>query len=76
MIRDALDPTHESEKVHESEDEEAIPSYRQLRAMLAVMDTDSHTENRDVKKDHLSPQDEEDLEETELNTILMKIGPF
>jgi len=40
------------------------------------MDTDSHTENRDVKKDHLSPQDEEDLEETELNTILMKIGPF
>ena len=28
------------------------------------MDTDSHTENRDEKKDQLSPQDEEDLEET------------
>ena len=33
MIRDALDPAHESKKVHvkeESEDEEAIPSYQQL----------------------------------------------
>ena len=57
MIRDALDPAHESEKVHvkeESEDEEAILSYRQLRATLAAMDTDRHTENRDEKKDQLS----------------------
>ena len=33
MIRDALDPAPESEKVHvkeESEDEEAISSYQQL----------------------------------------------
>ena len=67
MIRDALDPAHESEKVHvkeKSEDEEAILSYQQLNTMLAAMDTDSHTENRDEKKDQLSPQDEEDLEET------------
>ena len=48
MIRDALDPAHESEKVHvkeKSEDEEAILSYQQLNTMLAAMDTDSHTEN-------------------------------
>ena len=67
MTRDALDPAHESEKVHvkeKSEDEEAILSYQQLNTMLAAMDTDSHTENRDEKKDQLSPQDEEDLEET------------
>ena len=57
MIRDALDPAHESEKVHvkeESKDEEAILSYQQLRATLAAMDTDHHTENRDEKKDQLS----------------------
>ena len=57
IIRDALDPAHESEKVHvkeESKDEEAILSYQQLRATLAAMDTDRHTENRDEKKDQLS----------------------
>ena len=57
IIRDALDPAHESEKVHvkeESKDEEAILSYQQLRATLAAMDTDHHTENRDEKKDQLS----------------------
>lgn len=31
--------------------------------MIAAMGTNSHTENRDEKKDQLSPQDEEDLEE-------------
>ena len=31
--------------------------------MIAAMGTNSHTENRDEKKDQLSPEDEEDLEE-------------
>lgn len=65
MIRDTLDPAHESEKVHVkegSEEEESKPDYRQLN-MLSAMNTDSHAENRDEKKDQLSPQDEEDSKE-------------
>ena len=78
MIREALDPAHEFEKVpvkqesesenvpviKESENEEAIPSYRQLNEWLAAMTANEHVEDRDEKKDQLSPQDEEDLEET------------
>ena len=65
MIRDTLDPAHESEKVHVkegSEEEESKPDYRQLN-MLSAMNADSHAENRDEKKDQLSPQDEEDSKE-------------
>ena len=89
MIRDALDPAHEFEKVpvkeeievgkvpvkqeresekvpviKESENEEAIPSYWQLNEWLAAMTANEHVEDRDEKKDQLSPQDEEVLEET------------
>ena len=66
MIRDALDPAHESERVpikEESEEEESKPSYRQLRSMLAAMNTNSHLESGDEKEEQLSPQDEKDLEE-------------
>ena len=67
MIRDALDTAHESEKVpviKEGENEEAIPSYWQLNKWLAAMTDNEHVEDRDEKKDQLSPQDEKDLEET------------
>ena len=78
MIRDALDPAPESEKVHvkeeseeikihakeKDEEKEAIPSYWQLNEMLAAMTAQEQVEDRDEKKDQLSPQDEKDLEET------------
>ena len=57
----------ESEKVpviKESENEEAIPSYWQLNEWLAAMTANEHVKDRDEKIDQLSPQDEEDLEET------------
>ena len=64
MIRDALEPTPESEKVHlkeesaekkvsieeESEEKEAIPSYRQLNEMLAAMTAQEKAEVRDERK--------------------------
>ena len=65
MIRDALDPAHESERVpikEESEEEESKPSYRQLRSMLAAMNTNSYLESGDEKEEQLSLQDEKDLE--------------
>ena len=77
MIRDHLDPASESEKVHvkeeseekklpvkeESEEKEAIPTYRQFNKMLAAMTANECVKDRDEKKDQLSPEDEEDLEE-------------
>ena len=80
IIRDALDPAPKSEKVHvkeesegekvlvkeEDEEKEAIPTYRQLNEMLAAIAANEHVEDRDEKKDQLSPQHEEDLEETAL----------
>ena len=50
--------------IKKSENEEAIPSCRQLNKWLATMTANEHVEDRDEKKDQLSPQDEEDLEET------------
>ena len=47
----------------ESEEKKAIPSYQQLNEWLATMTANEHVEDRDEKKDQLSPQDEEDLEE-------------
>ena len=78
IIRDALDPAPDSErfmlkrkvrgkKVHvreESEEQEARPGYRQLNEWLAAMTANEHVKDRDEKIDQLSPQDEEDLEET------------
>ena len=52
MIRDALDPLHESERVkvkEEEEDTDSKPSYRQLREKLAAMNTSSHLESGDKK---------------------------
>ena len=77
IIRDALDPAPDSEKVHvkeeseekevhvreESEEKKAIPSYQQLNERLATMTANEHVKDTDEKKDQLSPQDEEDLEE-------------
>ena len=75
IIRDALDPAPESEKVHfkeeseektvvkPEEDEEDPPDYRQLRKMLAVMITQEQIKDRDEKQDQLSPQNKEDLDE-------------
>ena len=48
----------------ESEEKKAIPSYQQLNEWLATMTANEHVKDRDEKKDQLSPQDEEDLEET------------
>ena len=63
MIRDALDPTHESKKIKEVKgDEEINPSYRQLRGMLATMSTHDNPENEDEQENSLSPQDEDTLE--------------
>ena len=63
MIRDALDPTHESEKIKEvREDKEINPSYRQLRGMLAAMSTHDNPETEDEQENSLSPQDEDILE--------------
>ncbi|CAN0287747.1 unnamed protein product [Rangifer tarandus platyrhynchus] len=60
---DALDPTHESEKIKEvREDEETNPSYRQLRGMLAAMSTHDNPETEDEQENSLSPQDEDTLE--------------
>ena len=67
LIRDALDPLHESERIKVKEEEEDIdskPSYQQLREMLAAMNTNSHLESGDEKEEQLLPQDEKDLEET------------
>ena len=67
MTRDVLDPAHEFEKVpviKKSENEEAIPSYRQLNEWLAAMTANEHVKDRDEKKDQLSPQFEKGLEET------------
>ena len=47
----------------ESEEKKAIPSYQQLNEWLATMTANEHVKDRDEKKDQLSPQDEEDLEE-------------
>ena len=66
MIRDALDLTHESERVKvkgNENDDECKPSYQQLREMLAALNTNSHPEGGDEKEKQLSPQDEKDLEE-------------
>ena len=57
----------ESEKlpvIKESKNEEAIPSYWQLNKWLATMTANEHVEDRDEKKDQLSPHYEKDLEET------------
>ena len=65
MIRDALDPLHESEKIKvkgEEEDTDSKLSYQQLREMLAAMNTNSHLQSGDEKEEQLSPQDEKDLE--------------
>ena len=63
MIRDALDPTHESKKIKEVKgDEEINPSYRQLRGMLATMSTHDNPENEDEQENSLSPQDKDTLE--------------
>ena len=66
VVRDALDPTHESErvKVKENKDNaEPKSSYQQLKQMLAAMNINSHPENGEEKEKQLSPHDEEDLEE-------------
>ena len=74
IIRDALDPAPESEKVHlkeesadkkvsieeESDEKEATPSYRQLNQMIAAMTAQEKVIDRDDKKEQVS--DEEDLE--------------
>ena len=59
MIRDALDPLHESERVkvkEEEEDTDSKPSYRQLREKLAAMNTNSHLESGDKKKNNFCPK--------------------
>ena len=54
MIRDALDPLHESKKIKvkgEEKDTDSKPNYQQLREMLAAMNTNSHLESRDEKEE-------------------------
>ena len=66
MLRDDLDPLHESKKIkvkREEEDTDSKPSYQQPREMLAAMNTNSHLESGDEKEEQLSSQDEKDLEE-------------
>ena len=66
MLRDDLDPLHESKKIkvkREEEDTDSKPSYQQPREMLAAMNTNSHLESGDEKEEQLSPQDEKDLKE-------------
>ena len=66
MLRDDLDPLHESKKIkvkREEEDTDSKLSYQQLREMLAAMNTSSHLKSGDEKEEQLSPQDEKDLKE-------------
>ena len=57
MEKYLLNKKSKSEKVpviKKSENEEAIPSYRQLNEWLAAMTANEHVEDRDEKKDQLS----------------------
>ena len=79
MIRDALDPTYESEKVKvkgNEDDDGSQPNYQQLRQMLAAMNTDSHPEGRDKEEKQLLPLDEEDLEKAETHYHSDEDWPF
>ena len=62
--------------IKKSENEEVIPSYRQLNEWLAAMTANEHVKDRDEKKDQLSPQFEKGLEERAADAILMRIVFF